>query len=146
MLDNDGNTIIPENTNKTSINKIKSTYGHENELILSSIFSSYLNQRFTVSTANSSSGEETTPDFVAATELDSHADSPVVGINCAILEDTGKTAKVSGFTSELGKPITVPIVKAAVAYDCEYTAETHILVIHYALYFRNMNSNLIPPS
>ena len=62
-----------------------------------------------------------------------------------ILEDTRRTAKVSGFTSELGKPITVPIVTAAVAYDCEYSGMTYIMVIHNALYFKNMDVNLIPP-
>jgi len=46
--------------------------------------------------------------------------------------------KVSGFTSDLGKPLEVPAVNAAVAYYCEYTGKTYILVIYNALYFRNM--------
>jgi len=41
---------------------------------------------------------------LSSTELDSHADSPVVGKFCKILELTGKTVKVSGFMSDLGKP------------------------------------------
>ena len=66
---------------------------------------------------------------ISATELDSHADLPVVGKYCRILEDTGRKARVSGFTSELGKPLVVKVVNAAVAYDCEHTGMTHILVI-----------------
>ena len=34
---------------------------------------------------------------------------------------------------------------AAVDYDCEYTGKTFILVIYNALYFRNMDTNLVPP-
>ena len=79
------------------------------------------------------------------TELDSHADSPVVGRNVHILEDTGKTANVSGFTKDLGKCMSVPIVTAAVAYDNEYTGETSILIIHNALHMTSMEHNLIPP-
>ena len=62
--------------------------------------------------------------IVSATELDSHADSPLVDRYARILETTNNTALVSGFTSDLGKPIRVPIVIATVAYDCEYTGDT----------------------
>ena len=82
---------------------------------------------------------------VSATELDSHADSPVVGRFTRTLEDTGIQASVSGFTSDLGKPLTVPVVNAAVAYDCEFTGETRIMIICNALHFKNMEVNLIPP-
>ena len=82
---------------------------------------------------------------VTATELDSHADSPVVGRYSRILEYTGRKASVAGFTKDLGKPMTVPVVNAAVAYDCEVSGETRILVICNALYFKNMEVNLIPP-
>ena len=100
--------------------------------------------RHNICTASSSSSGE---DFehISATELDSHADSPVVGKYCHIIENKGKTAKVSGFTSDLGKPLTVPIVTAAIAYDCEFTGETNILIVHNALYFKQMEVNLIPP-
>ena len=42
-------------------------------------------------------------------------------------------------------PIEVPIVIAAIAYYYEYTGDTHILILHRALYFKNMTENLIPP-
>ena len=41
--------------------------------------------------------------------------------------------------------MTVPSVTAAVAYDYEYTGKTFILVIYNALYFQNMDTNLVPP-
>ena len=62
----------------------------------------------------------------------------------SVLEDIESKAKVAGFTSELGKPMTVPVVTAAVIYDCEYTGKTYILVIYNALYFQNMDTNLLP--
>ena len=41
--------------------------------------------------------------------------------------------------------MTVPVVTAAVVYDCEYTGKTYILVIYNALYLQNMDTNLVPP-
>ena len=58
-------------------------------------------------------------DTYAAVELDSHADSAVVGRTSRILERTGRRASVSGFTNSLGKPLSVEIVHACVIYDCE---------------------------
>ena len=69
----------------------------------------------------------------------------MVGKHAYIIETTSKTALVSGFTTELGEPIRVPIVIAAIIYDCEYTGNSHIMIIHNALYFKNMEVNLIPP-
>ena len=77
--------------------------------------------------------------------MDSHADSPVVGGYCHVLEDTGRTAKVSGFTSELGRPLVVKVVNAAIVYDCEHTGSSYIIVICNALHFSKMEVNLIPP-
>ena len=81
----------------------------------------------------------------SATELDSHANSQVVGCNAEIIEDTGKVVHVSGFTEKLGKPLTVPVVTAAVIYDCGVTGESHVLIINNALYIKDMVVNLIPP-
>ena len=69
----------------------------------------------------------------------------MVGRYSSVLEDTGSNAIVTRLTSESEEPITVPVVAAAVAYDFEYTGKTFILVIYNALYFPNMNTNLVPP-
>ena len=37
------------------------------------------------------------------------------------------------------------VVTASAAYDFEYTVKTFILVIYNALYFQNMDTNLVPP-
>ena len=79
------------------------------------------------------------------TELDSHADSPVVGKHCKILEYTGKTVDVSGFSDSLGECKSIPVVNCALAYDCVITQQTHILIINNALFMRSMEVNLIPP-
>ena len=89
--------------------------------------------------ANAASGE------TGGTELDSHADSAVVGKNSYILRRTGKLARVQGFTSELGKPLSVPFVDAIIAYDDNLTGETMLLKIRNALYVESLESNLIPP-
>ena len=78
-------------------------------------------------------------------ELDSHADSPVVGRNALILYDSGQTANVTGFTKDLGKCMAIPIVTAAVAYSDEYTNNTSIIIIYNALHIKSMEHNLIPP-
>ena len=58
-------------------------------------------------------------------ELDSHADSPVVGRQAHVLEYTGKKVSVSGFTDALGKPMLVDVVNALITYDC-YQTGNHI--------------------
>lgn len=108
-------------------------------------FSSYLATRFNMQIASSSASYNTEETTISATELDSHADSPVVGIHSRILEDTGRRAKVSGFTSDLGKPISVKVVNAAILYECDKTGKVEVLVLCNALYFPNMEVNLVPP-
>ena len=78
------------------------------------------------------------------TELDSHANMPVVGKNAFVLTDTGRTADVSAYTPDYD-PMEIRIVDAAVLYECPYSGTSHILVIRHALHVESMNHNLIPP-
>ena len=110
---------------------------------VSASFSAHLLQRI-ASTISTASADDTS-DEVSALELDSHADSPVVGKHSLILRRTGKQVKVSGFTDQLGAPIKVDVVDAVVAYDCEYTGKTFMLVLRNALHFPSMDISLIPP-
>ena len=80
-----------------------------------------------------------------AIELDSHADSPVVGRHARIIRHTGNEVKVSGFSDELGKSLTAEIVDAMLSYDCKFTGNIYLLVIRNAIYLRKMRVNLIPP-
>ena len=69
----------------------------------------------------------------------------MVGRYLSVLEDTGRNATVTLFTSELGEPMPVTVANGAAAYDCEYTDKTFTLLISNALYFQNMYMNLAPP-
>ena len=108
---------------------------------ISQRFSSYLNYR--IATTTIQNGD--IYDKISATELDSHADSPVVGKYARIIEHTDKEVNVSGFSKSLGKPLMVPVVNAAIIYDCEITGNSYVMVICNALYVKDMEVNLIPP-
>ena len=62
------------------------------------------------------------------TELDSHANMPVVGKNAYVLADTGRTADVSAYTPDY-EPMELRIVDAAVLYECPYEGTAYVLVI-----------------
>ena len=79
------------------------------------------------------------------TELESHANMVVLGSDCFVFEDTGRSCTVHHFSTNLGSARDVPIVDAALAYDCQYTGETIILLVRNALYIPTMENNLIPP-
>ena len=78
------------------------------------------------------------------TELDSHANMPVVGKHAYIMAETGKKVDVLPFTPDY-KLLTVPLVDATVKYDNPYDGKTYILVLHNALHVPSMDHNLIPP-
>ena len=78
------------------------------------------------------------------TELDSHANMPVVGKYAYIIAKTGKKVDVAPFTPDY-KPLTVPLVDATVRYDNPYNRKSYILVLWNALYVLSMDNNLIPP-
>ena len=81
---------------------------------------------------------------MSGTDMDSHADSPVVRKNAYILSTRDRHVKVNGFTKALGSK-TVHVVDATVAYECEYKSKVYILIIRNALYFKEMDVNLIAP-
>ena len=55
------------------------------------------------------------------------------------------TVNVTPFSDDFGMMPEVPVVHAAVAYDCPITGATTILIINNALYIAEMEQNLIPP-
>ena len=80
------------------------------------------------------------------TELDSHANMIVVGKNAFVFSRVnGRTCEVTPFSSDLGTVKEVPIVDAAIAYHCQFTNETFVLIVRNALYIHNMDHNLVPP-
>ena len=80
----------------------------------------------------------------SCTELDSHANMPVVGKHAFIIAKTGKKVDVSPFTPDY-KPFMVPLVDATVRYDNPYNGKSYILVLCNALYVLSMDNNLIRP-
>ena len=58
---------------------------------------------------------------------------------------SGRSTDVRLFSSDRSKLESVPIVDAAVAYDCPYSMKTYLLTVRNALYVPSMTHNLIPP-
>ena len=73
---------------------------------------------------------------ISRTELYYHDDSPVVGKNAMILYKTEMTVNVTPFSDDFGTMPEVPVVHAAVAYDCSITGNSTILIINKLLYIR----------
>ena len=66
-------------------------------------------------------------------ELDTHADSMVVGANCCIMHYTGRVCNVSPYRDDYSPIKNVPIVQAATAYQSPYTGQVYILIFNEAL-------------
>ena len=79
------------------------------------------------------------------TELDSHANMVVIGAQGTIIQKTGRYADVNTFSSDVGTMSRVPIVDAAVAYNCPFSGQTILIVAINSLYVESMDHNLIPP-
>jgi hypothetical protein len=79
------------------------------------------------------------------TELDSHADTCVVGRNCLITHTYDKKVNVSGYDPKLGTMKGMSIVSAALAYDDPSSGEVFILRVHQAVHIPTMENNLLCP-
>jgi hypothetical protein len=82
---------------------------------------------------------------VIQTDLDSHANMIVVGKHCYIISYSGKYIDVNAFSDAVGGLSQVPIVDAAIAYDCPCTHKSWLLIVRNVLYVESMDRNLIPP-
>ena len=83
---------------------------------------------------------------ISTTELDSHANMPVFGYNCYVFDSIhGKTCTVEPFDRSIGVATEVPIVDVAIAYHCESSLKTFLLIARNALYMKTLQNNLIPP-
>ena len=82
--------------------------------------------------------------LLSRTELDSHANMPVVGCNAYVISTSKETASVAPYTPDY-EAMEVPIVDAAVLYECPYSGNRIILIVRNALYVPAMRNNLIPP-
>ena len=106
----------------------------------------YLQRRISMSSVivadvNSARNE---PDPVSRTELDSHANMPVIGRHSVIVNDTGRSVDVNPFSPDY-QAMSVRIVDAVVRYDCPYDGISYLLMFRNALHVPSMSNNLIPP-
>ena len=79
------------------------------------------------------------------TELDTHADTCVVGKDCLITHEYDRLVSVTGYDPNQGKVKDLKVVSAAIAYDCPDTGEVIIIKINQAIYIKSMFHNLLCP-
>ena len=84
-------------------------------------------------------------DGTSRTELDTHADTCVVGKNCLIVHEYNRWVTVTGYDPKQGCVKDLKVVAAVLAYDCPKTGEVIILRINQAIYIKSMSNNLLCP-
>jgi hypothetical protein len=77
-------------------------------------------------------------------ELDTHADTTVLGKNCLLIQGFGKAVSVSGWNASAGST-ECPTVSGVVAYNHPHTGVTYMLIWHQAIYLDMMDNHLICP-
>ena len=78
------------------------------------------------------------------TELDSHANMPVVGRHSYIINFSGQKVDVRPFTLQY-RSMEAKLVDAALLYECPYEGKSYILVLQNAIHVDSMENNLILP-
>ena len=76
-------------------------------------------------------------DESSRTELESHANIPVIGMNSYILSIIDETVDVAPFTPDY-KPIREELVDGALKYKHPYSGEIKILIIRRGLHVPSM--------
>ena len=77
-------------------------------------------------------------------DLDSHADMAVLGKNCYVLEETGKTIDVFSYDPSLGSKRR-KVASGCFAYDEPTTGRVILLIVHKGLSIPHLDYSLIPP-
>ena len=79
------------------------------------------------------------------TELDTHADTCVVGKHCLITHEFDRLVSVTGYDPNQGKVKDLKIVSAVIAYDCHSTGEVIIIKINQAIHIKSMLHDFMCP-
>ena len=69
-------------------------------------------------------------------ELDTHADTTVLGSNCVVLSYTGKECEVSPYSSEYKAVWNIPVVTGATVWTNPTDGTAYLLVFHEAQSYR----------
>ncbi len=77
-------------------------------------------------------------------ELDTHANTTVLGKHCLVTQDFNRPVDVSGLDSTLGT-IECSTITGVVAYNHTIMGQTYMLVFHQAIYSELMDNHLICP-
>ena len=83
--------------------------------------------------------------FHGRCEMDSHADTTVAGMNCAILRYTDRSCDVAPFSDKYTPMKDVPIVSTGTGFTSA-NGRNYILVFNKALYIQDMSHTLINPN
>jgi hypothetical protein len=79
-------------------------------------------------------------------ELDSHADTCVVGDQTAlILQDYERPVRVHGYDDRVAEARNCKMVSGAIAYDHPETGDVYMLLLHQAILIPTMKANLLCP-
>jgi hypothetical protein len=82
---------------------------------------------------------------LSRSEMDSHADTCVVGSEALIVYDFKRPVNVTGFDPSKGSVKNLNIVTAAVAYDDPNNGQTLILILHQVIHVPTISHNLVNP-
>jgi hypothetical protein len=100
-----------------------------------------LNQRRTVKHISYKIND---PNYETTLELDSHADTCVLGRDALIILDHQRPVTVVGYDESLGTK-TYATVSGVVAYDDPQTGRTLHLIIHQAIHIPHLDHHLLCP-
>jgi hypothetical protein len=91
--------------------------------------------------------ENITPNKIAQSEIDNHADTTCFGSNFTAISFMGEYCEVSPFSDQYTTLTNIPIASAATAWDNPDTGEVVILLFNQGLWFGDsLTSSLINPN
>ena len=68
----------------------------------------------------------------------------VLGNQALVIQDTGKSAEMNAFSSDIQVISKVPVVDTVVVYDFPFTSKSYLLFMRNDLHITHMKHNLIP--
>jgi hypothetical protein len=99
----------------------------------------------TASISGTSASNMMVHDSPGRADLDSHANMVVLGNDCLVLRESGKSVDVNAFAPEYATLKKVPVVDAAILYESPYDGHLWFLIFKNALHVPTMSHHLIPP-